>query len=84
MKGQEAEQSSQIAQQPTESIRMPTEIITEELISRYREAERAATETWRYRVLTYGPDAARLVLQSFDDLGVIVATLGPGIAAENP
>lgn len=39
-----------------------------EVLTRLEEALAAVTPAWRSRVLTYGPDAARLVLRSFDDL----------------
>lgn len=35
----------------------------------YQEALQMLSEMYRYRVLTYGPEAAKLLLRSFDDLG---------------
>lgn len=35
----------------------------------YVEAAAALSDMYRSRILTYGPDAARLLLRSFDDLG---------------
>lgn len=46
---------------------------------RARAAYAALTLTYRSRVLTYGPDAARLVLQSFDDLLILLDLVDRGI-----
>lgn len=38
----------------------------------YQEARESMSEMYRHRVLTYGPNAAILMLRSFDDLGELL------------
>ena len=48
-------------------------------IQRARQAALAASPTFRSRVLTYGPDAAILVLRSFDDFLGLLDLIDRGI-----
>jgi hypothetical protein len=47
-----------------------------EIRQRYDEAARNVSDVYRYRILTYGPQAARLLLRSFDDLGELLREHG--------
>ena len=70
MKDQEPEKYGVMQNQKQQSTEIQSGlVIGSEVTSRYLEAKAALTETYRARVLSYGPDAAKLVLRSFDDLG---------------